>query len=135
MKRYLLMAAMTATLLSVGAAGASAHGKPAGAATVSHYTASYFCDCFGTFTISGVHVTNQRFPGADDGNGDATGGRDNFSGTVSQPPDSEVILAAGPGCGSDEQWFSDYDGQATCDYRVAIEPDGSLTGWAIYPSS
>ena len=135
MRRHLTIAAALATALLLFAATATA-GASGGAgqrATVTHYTAHYTCDCFGTFDITGVHVTNARFPGQDLGGGDAFGGRDNFTGTVSMPPSSEVILSAGPGCSLDESWFSDYDGQPTCDYSVAIEPDGSLTGWAVSP--
>ena len=114
MKRSLGLAAITAAALSLGVGVASPSTNAANAATVSHYTASYSCDCLGTFTIVGVHVTNQH-----------------FSGTVSQPPSIETVWdLANAG-----EWCSDYDGQCTTDWSVTFEPDGSLTGWAIYPNS
>jgi hypothetical protein len=131
-KRLIVFTAALIAALSVGAGVASSAGQ---ATTVTHYTASYSCDCFGTFQIAGVHITNIQFPGLDSGGGGAVGGRDNFSGTVSLPPASEVVLSGSSGCGPDEAWYSDYDGQATCSYYVAIEPDGSLKGWAVYPAA
>jgi len=131
MKGSLVLAAITAAALSLGVGVASPSTNAANAATVSDYTASYSCDCLGTFTIVGVHVTNQHFSGSDSGGGVATGGRDNFSGTVSQPPSIETVWdLANAG-----EWCSDYDGQCTTDWSVTFEPDGSLTGWAIYPNS
>jgi hypothetical protein len=120
-------------LAAAGAAAALASGSLAGTstATVTHYTASYYCGCFGQFTIVGVHVTNTRFPGTDNGGGDAVGGRDNFSGTVSEPPAVETVW----NFANSGEWCSDYDGQCTDEWSVTFEPDGSLTGWAIYPSS
>src|SRR6185437_6468667 len=64
MKGSLVLAAITAAALSLGVGVASPSTNAANAATVSHYTASYSCDCFGTFTIVGVHVTNQHFSGS-----------------------------------------------------------------------
>ncbi len=128
MKRLLAIAALVVIALGInfGAASASTH-----AATVTHYTAAYTCPCFGDFTIVGLHLTNSRFPGTDDGTGTATGGRDNFSGTVSQPPLTQTVWNdANAG-----EWCSDYDGQCTTDWSLTIEPDGSLTGWAVYPTT
>jgi hypothetical protein len=128
--RRLLALALIAGTLSITAAS-PAFAATASAATVTHYTASYTCSCFGTFTIDGVHVTNKRFPGGDSGGGDAIGGRDNFSGTVSQPPAEETTWKfANAG-----EWCSDYDSQCTADWSVTFEPDGSLSGWAAYPNS
>jgi hypothetical protein len=115
----------TALTMSVGVANAGSR------ATVTHYTAHYSCGCFGTFDVRGIHLTNTRFPGTDDGLGGATGGRDNFTGTVSEPPATETVWNnsnVGP-------WCSDYDGQCTTDWSVRFEPDGSLSGWAVYPAS
>jgi len=127
MKRYLAIAvlAFAAFGLNVGAANA------APAATVTHYTASYSCSCFGLFTIVGVHVTNTRFPGTDNGTGTATGDRDNFSGTVSDPPAVETVWNDA----NSGEWCSDYDGQCTTNWSATFEPNGSLTGWAVYPTS
>ena len=128
--RRLLVLAAFAGSLALGAAS-PALAAAGSAATVTHYTASYTCECFGTFTIEGVHLTNTRFPGADSGGGDAVGGRDNFSGTVTAPPPVELVLDyANAG-----DWCSDYDGQCTRDWSVTFEPDGSLSGWAVYPNS
>jgi hypothetical protein len=129
MKKYLVVATLAVAALgvNVGVASASTSTK----ATVTHYTASYSCPCFGDFTIAGVHLTNTQFPGTDNGTGTATGGRDNFSGTVSDPPPAETVwnyTNAG-------EWQSDYDGQHTTHWSVTFEPDGSLTGWAVYPTS
>lgn len=127
--RRLVVLATVAAALSVSVAGPvlAASGS---AATVTHYTASYTCGCFGTFTIDGVHLTNTKFPGTDGGGGNATGGRDNFTGTVSQPPAVETVWNGG----NAGEWCSDYDGQCTSDWSVTFEPDGSLSGWAIYPN-
>jgi hypothetical protein len=133
MKKLLVLAAMSIAALSLSVGVASSTAATGSATTVTHYTASYSCDCFGTFTIVGVHITNKQFPGTDSGGGggNATGGRDNFTGTVSQPPAVETVLnEANAG-----DWCSDYDGQCTNDWSLTIEPDGALTGWAIYPSS
>jgi hypothetical protein len=128
-RRLLALAVITGTLSITAASPAFA--AAGSAATVTHYTASYTCPCFGTFTIDGVHVTNQHFLGSDSGGGDAIGGRDNFSGTVSQPPGEETTWNfANAG-----EWCSDYDSQCTVDWSVTFEPDGSLSGWAIYPNS
>jgi hypothetical protein len=131
MKKLLVLVATAVAALSISVSVASPAVSAAGAATVTHYTASYYCDCFGTFTIAGVHVTNKQFPGNDSGGGNATGGRDNYSGTVSQPPDGETVL----NYGNAGEWCSDYDGQCTSNWSLTIEPDGSITGWAIYSSS
>lgn len=124
-RRLIVALAAAAALSAAPTAAASATG-----ATVSHYSVQFDCGCFGHIVENGIHVTNTRFAGADYGNGDATGGRDNFTGTVSDPPDHEVVFS-GPADGS---WQSDYDGQFTNDWRWTIEPDGSMFGWAIYPA-
>jgi hypothetical protein len=133
MNKPLLMAALAAAASIASPIAVATADTPA--ATVSHYTASYPCPCFGQFDLAGVHVTNARFSGLDDGpfSTATTGGRDNFSGTVTQPPQSEVVLTdvnAG-------EWCSDYD-QArllcTTTWSETIEPDGSVTGWAVYPN-
>ncbi len=131
MKQPLLLAAIVAAVTFANPLAASA-GAPA--ATVTHYTASYSCPCFGQFTLSGVHLTNKNFPGVDNGPSSTTttGGRDNYSGTVSEPPDAQVVLNnANAG-----EWCSDYD-QArplcTTDWSETIDPDGSVSGWAVYP--
>lgn len=127
MKRTIAILAMLVAGLATSV-GAAAAGE---SATVTHYTAHYTCGCFGTFDIAGVHLTNARFPGSDDGQGNATGGRDNFTGTITEPPAVETVW-------NDENagaWCSDYDGQCTSDWSVTFEPDGSLSGWAVYPSS
>jgi hypothetical protein len=128
MKRLsaVLALAVMALGFNVGAAGATSR-----AATTTHYAATYTCPCFGVFTIDGVHLTNAQFPGTDDGAGNAVGGRDNFSGTVSDPPATQTVwndAAVG-------EWCSDYDGQCTTDWSLTIEPDGSISGWAVYPTS
>lgn len=132
MKQPLLVTAVIAAATFAQPLTASAD---APAATVTHYTASYSCPCFGQFTITGVHLTNKNFPGVDSGPSSTTttGGRDNFTGTVSEPPDAELVLNnanAGP-------WCSDYDVArplCTTDWSETIEPDGSLSGWAVYPN-
>lgn len=128
-RRRLIVALAAAAALSATPTAAAS----ASAATVSHYTWQGDCDCFGHIVENGVHVTNTRFPGTDHGPGDATGGRDNFTGTVSDPPDQELVLS-GP---ADGLWCSDYNTpetkQCTDDWRWTIEPDGSMSGWAIYP--
>lgn len=133
MKRTLLITAIAA--LATFAGPVSSASADTRAATVTHYTASYPCPCFGQFDLSGVHVTNTEFPGVDDGPDSVatTGGRDNFSGTVSQPPAVEMVFN---GANSGE-WCSDYDqARALCtmNWSETIEPDGSVTGWAIYPN-
>ncbi|MCA1823063.1 MAG: hypothetical protein ABR520_07160 [Mycobacteriales bacterium] len=128
MKKLLVLVATVAALVSTNAGVASAGGQ---SATTTQYTASYTCGCFGQWNLQGVHVTNRQFPGVDNGNGDATGGRDNFSGTVSNPPSVETVWSGS----TDGQWFSDYSGQPTTTWKVTFRPDGSLTGYAIYPAS
>lgn len=133
-RRRLIVVLAAAVALVAGPAGAAsaspAAAEAAGRATVTHYTWQGDCGCFGHIVENGVHVTNTRFPGADDGNGVATGGRDNFSGTVSLPPAQELVFS-GPG---DGEWCSDYDGQCTEQWTWTIEPDGTMSGWAIYPA-
>ena len=127
MKRSLTVAALSIAALGLNVGSANAGSR----ATVTHYTAAYSCGCFGDFTIAGVHVTNTQFPGTDNGAGTANGGRDNFSGTVTEPPSSETVWNDG----NSGQWCSDYDGQCSSNWTVTFEPDGSLTGWAVYPTS
>lgn len=123
-RRRLIVALAAAAALSAAPTAAAAAGR----ATVTHYTWAGDCGCFGHIVENGTHVTNTRFPGTDDGNGDATGGRDNFTGTVSDPPAEEMVLSGA----TDGPWCSDYDGQCTDNWRWAIEPDGTMFGWAIY---
>lgn len=123
-RRLVVALAAAAALIAGPAPAASAAG-----ATVTHYTWQGDCTCFGHIVENGVHLTNARFAGTDDRLGDATGGRDNFSGTVTDPPEQELVLS-GP---ADGPWCSDYDGQCTDDWRWTIEPDGSMSGWAVYP--
>jgi hypothetical protein len=136
MRKLLIITAVAASAIvaNIGVASAGvAH------ATVTHYSASYPCPCFGQFDLSGVHVTNTRFPGVDAGplSTDTTGGRDNFSGTVTQPPATEVTFT-GPGgtsCDPEDQWESDYNGNLfTCAWSETVEPNGSVSGWANYPN-
>jgi hypothetical protein len=49
----------------------------------------------GDISMTGVHGTNVRFPGLDTGNGDAFGGRDNFSGRVRDPPAQQLVFTGG----------------------------------------
>lgn len=108
--------------------------------TVSHYHAAYPCSCFGYFDLTGVHLTNQKFPGVDNGpdSPSTTGGRDNFSGTVTEPPQTDVTFT-GPGgntCDPDQVWESDYNPNLyTCAWSETINSDGTVEGWAIYPGS
>jgi hypothetical protein len=134
MRKILVIATVTATALvsNIGVASAGAR------ATVTHYTASYPCPCFGAFDLSGVHVTNTQFPGLDAGpsSTNTTGGRDNFTGTVTQPPATEMTFT-GPGgtnCDPENRWESDYNGNLfTCSWSETVEPNGSVSGWAVYP--
>lgn len=64
------------------------------------------------------------------GAGQAVGGRDNFSGTYTNAYSHETVWS-GAQYGD---WYSDYDGQKTADWQVTFEPDGTFTGWAIYPA-
>ena len=134
-RQTLLAMVVAVATLPITAAPASAAGN---GATVSHYTASYPCPCFGHIDVSGVHLTNQRFPGSDYGptSADTVGGRDNFSGTVADPPDTQLVFT-GPGgtnCDVSDMWESDYNGNLfTCDWSWTINPDGSTYGWAVYP--
>lgn len=134
MKRLLVITAVTASALAANLGVASAGGN---GATTTHYTASYSCGCFGTFNLSGIHLTNKQFPGTDNGptSASTTGGRDNFSGTVSDPPSSTVTFT-GPGgssCDIDNTWESDYNANLfTCTWSETFNPDGSVYGWATY---
>jgi len=138
MKRLLVITAFTASALAANLGVASAGGT---GATVTHYTATYSCGCFGTFNLAGVHLTNKNFSGVDNGptSASTTGGRDNFSGTVTDPPESSVTFS-GPGgasCDPDlgELWVSDYNPNlSTCTWSETFNPDGSVSGWAIYPA-
>lgn len=136
MKKLFTLIAVVGAGLGTNAAVASA----ATAATVSHYQASYPCPCFGAFDLSGVHLTNHQFPGVDNGPSAATttGGRDNFSGTVTEPPATDVTFA-GPGgtnCDPDAMWESDYNANLfTCTWSETVNSDGSVQGWAVYPAS
>ena len=135
--RALFIGALMLGSLGVIGAGTAAASSPE-TATVSHYTASYTCPCFGQFNLTGVHLTNAEFPGVDLGPSCAgtTGGRDNFYGSVSQPPAEELVLN-GPGgsCGPEGRWESDYNANLfTCAWSWTIEPDGTTYGWAIYPN-
>lgn len=126
-----LVAALAAAGMSLGgAAPAAAQGSRA---TATHYTASYSCPCLGDIEMTGEHVTNTEFPGEDNGSHGAIGGRDNFSGTVSDPPAQQVALTGGDPNNPDTAWCSDYDGQASYDWEWVINPDGSQYGWAVYP--
>lgn len=130
MKKALVIAmALAAAVFTTPAAPASA-GTPPDAAMVTHYSWHGSCDCFGDIVENGVHVTNTHFSGTDDGLGDAVGGRDNYTGTVSVPPDQELVFS-GP---TDGSWCSDYDGQCTDRWTWTIEPDATMYGWAIYPA-
>lgn len=135
MKNVLALIAAGAPLLGFNVASASA--SPS--ATVSHYTASYSCSCFGQFNLSGVHLTNKQFPGADNGPSatTTTGGRDNYSGTVSDPPPTDMTFT-GPGgstCNYDDMWESDYNPNLfTCTWSMTVDSDGAISGWAIYPT-
>jgi hypothetical protein len=135
MKKLLILAAVVASALVANIGMASA-GSPR--ATVSHFTARDQCSCFVELDFTGVHLTNTQFPGVDNGPtaGTTTGGRDNFSGTVARPPDSEVTVD-GSGCTDPQDgWQSDYNHNLfTCDFSWTIEPDGSTSGWAIYPNA
>jgi hypothetical protein len=136
MKKLLIVAVITASALAANVGVASAGGNRA---SVTHNTATYYCGCFGTFNLSGVHLTNAQFPGVDNGPSAATttGGRDNFSGTVSQQPESSVTFT-GPGgasCDIDSTWVSDYNANlSTCTWSETFNPDGTVYGWAIYPA-
>lgn len=133
MKRRLLVVIVTAVgALGLGLAGAGP--VAAAGATVTHYTASYSCLCFGDISQTGVHVTNTHFPGTDSGNGTAIGGRDNWSGTVSDPPASQTVFTGGDPTNPDTAWCSDYDGQASYNWEWVINPDGTEYGWANYPN-
>lgn len=135
MKKLLVLVAVCAPVLGLNmtSAGAST------GATVTHYKASYPCTCFGQFNLTGVHLTNSRFQGVDNGptSTSTTGGRDNFSGTVSQPPQSDVTFT-GPGgttCAAEDTWESDYNQYLfTCTWSETIDSNGNVEGWAIYPS-
>ena len=67
-----------------------------------------------------------------------TGGRDNFSGTVSQPPQYDVTFT-GPGgstCDPQDMWESDYNPNLfTCTWSETFQSNGNVEGWAIYPDS
>jgi hypothetical protein len=127
----ILVAAVAAFGISFsGAVPAAAAGARA---SVTHYTASYSCPCLGDINQTGVHVTNNEFPGLDQGNGNAIGGRDNFSGTVSNPPAEQLVLTGGDPSDPNSAWCSDYDGQASYQWEWVINPDGSEYGWAVYP--
>jgi hypothetical protein len=136
MKKLLILTAVAAAGIATnaGVAGATT------AASVSHYQASYSCSCFGQFDLSGVHLTNSRFPGVDNGPtaDTTTGGRDNYSGTVSDPGLTETVFT-GPGgltCDPADMWESDYNPNLfTCTWSLTVEPDGAIQGWAIYPPS
>jgi hypothetical protein len=136
MKRLVILTAISVIAVIGNTGVASAAGTRA---TVTHYPASYDCPCFGHFDLTGVHLTNARFPGDDQGPSSAStiGGRDNFSGTVTQPPTSPVTWS-GPGgssCAREDMWESDYNGNLfTCSWSETINPDGSVSGWAVYPS-
>lgn len=132
MKRPLIVTAVVATVAFAGPFAPASAGPAA--ATVTHYTASYPCPCFGAFDLTGVHVTNVRFPGLDAGPYAAatTGGRDNFSGTVTEPPATEMVFNDA----NSGEWCSDYvqvRALCTTEWSETVEPDGSVTGWAIYP--
>lgn len=134
MKKLLVLIAAAAPILASNITSAGA--TPA--ATVTHYTASYACPCFGQFNLSGIHLTNTRFAGVDNGpnSPSTTGGRDNFSGTVTEPPQSDVTFS-GPGgstCDPADMWESDYNPNLfTCTWSETINSDGSVQGWAVYP--
>ena len=136
MRKLLATIAVGAPLLGLNVASAGA--SPA--ATVSHYTASYTCECFGHFNLSGVHLTNTRFAGVDNGPTAATttGGRDNYSGTVSEPPQTNLTIT-GPGgttCDPSDMWESDYNPNLfTCTWSMTVDSNGAINGWAIYPAS
>ncbi|HET6916352.1 MAG TPA: hypothetical protein VFH56_09725 [Acidimicrobiales bacterium] len=132
-----LLAIIAAGVPVLGLNVASAGASPA--ATVNHYTASYTCDCFGHFNLSGVHLTNHRFAGVDNGPTatTTTGGRDNYSGTVSEPPQTDTTIS-GPGgttCDPNDMWESDYNPNLfTCTWSMTVDSNGVLSGWAIYPA-
>ncbi len=136
MKKLLVLLAVAAGSLATNAGVADAVTP----ATVTHYQASYPCDCFGQFDLSGVHLTNRRFPGVDNGPTASTtwGGRDNFAGTVTEPPSSDLTLT-GPGtstCDTDQMWQSDYNASLfTCTWSETINSDGTVQGWAVYPAT
>jgi hypothetical protein len=133
-QRLLLVAVAVVGALGIGLTAASPVAAAGRAATVSHYTASYFCPCFGDISMTGVHLTNTLFAGVDNGGGNAIGGRDNFSGTVSNPPNSQVVFSGGDPSDPSSAWCSDYDGQASYNWEWVINPDGTEYGWAIYPN-
>jgi len=136
MKRFMVLAAVAAAAIATNIGVASAGGN---AATVSHYRTDYPCPCFGHIYVSGVHLTNKQFPGVDAGATSAStvGGRDNFTGTVADPPDTQLVFT-GPGgtnCDPEEMWESDYNANLfTCSWSWTVNTDGSTTGWAIYPN-
>lgn len=133
MKRAVLTLALAIAAVGVNFAGAAPVAAQGTRATVTHYTASYFCPCLGEISQTGVHVTNDRFPGVDDGNGGAIGGRDNWSGTVSNPPAQQLVFTGGDPGNPDTAWCSDYDGQASYQWEWVVNPDGTEYGWAVYP--
>jgi hypothetical protein len=135
LKRVVLsLAAMAAIAAAcVGAASPVAAGGTR--ATATHYTASYACPCVGEIQMTGVHITNAQFAGLDSGEGSAIGGRDNFSGTVSDPPAQQLVLTGGNPSDPTTAWCSDYDGQASYDWQWVINPDGTEYGWAVYPDA
>lgn len=135
MKRAILCLAAVAAMAAATVGGASSVAAGGTRATVTHYTASYSCPCLGQIDMTGVHVTNSQFPGLDSGDGSAVGGRDNFSGTVSDPPAQQLVLTGGDPSDPSSAWCSDYDGQASYDWEWVINPDGTEYGWAIYPNS
>ena len=131
MKRRLVLVLATAaavlgvTLGASSPAAAAKHIRP----TVSHYTASYTCDCYGLITMKGVHETNDHFPGVDNGPSDSYGGQDKFHGTVQFAPSTKTVFR-GP---ADGTWCSDYNGQMSDNWEWVIEPNGHQHGWVIYP--
>jgi hypothetical protein len=130
-----LAVAASAFAMNVGIAAAG------GTTTVTHYTADYTCDCGLHWVLSGVHLTNPHFTGADFGpDSDQTvGGRDNFTGTVDPAFVEETTTLTGPGganCADEDKWQSDYNHHLfTCSWSMTLQPDGSVSGWAIYPNA
>jgi hypothetical protein len=133
MRRVVLGLAAVAALAVASVGAAAPVGAGGERATVTHYTASYSCPCLGDINVTGVHVTNGQYPGLDSGDHNAIGGRDNWSGTVSNPPAQQLVLTGGDPGDPSTAWCSDYDGQASYDWEWVINPDGTQYGWAVYP--
>lgn len=131
-----LVIAASAFAMNVGIAAAG------GTTTVTHYRADYTCPCNGLhWVLSGVHLTNSHFAGADFGpaSNQTVGGRDNFTGTVDPVPVEETMTFTGPGgtnCADEDKWQSDYNSNLlTCSWSMTVQPDGSVSGWAVYPNA